>query len=487
MARIHGNASLAAMVSVFAVAVVAPYAAANVPDPQTRINPVRVSWAGNVTNGTLTTEVTYSDTTATATASTGDTISLGHGYTFRLRTCLAYHVSGTPPVSDCAERTVDTRANSGPIETYAPTVTLIGQPRPTSEPWAYFTPYAEVLYQSGTAWPVVAQSWPDDGLQGAGIAVAAQDATTATLPPNSSVTLAGPFDSAINSGQADSICTGQPSESAPPPLPPGLRTSHPAFAGAPAYYEVGLPAGDHAGEAPRGVMLAVHGGGWVFTGEGWATTMRADADRWRARGWETVNLTYRPCGQSLADVLWFYDHARAWFGAGATICAIGNSAGAHLALLIGSTRPDLYCAVSEAGPTDLTKIQGESVYNPATGRYDSTFRSRWVHNLGAAAFGEENLARFSPAAQASATLKNTRVLPAFSADDPFVPFQQAADLGEAMSAANPTAYVDNVQLATGTIPFGHGLVSQAALDDFYAREERLVAPLTASTVQLGRR
>jgi hypothetical protein len=30
-----------------------------------------------------------------------------------------------------------------------------------------------------------------------------------------------------------------------------------------------------------------------------------------------------------------------------------------------------------------------------------------------------------------------------------------------------------------TIPFGHGRVTQAALDDFYGREERLVAPLSS--------
>jgi acetyl esterase/lipase len=215
--------------------------------------------------------------------------------------------------------------------------------------------------------------------------------------------------------------------------------------------------------------------------------MSGEAERWRARGWETVNLTYRPCGQSLGDVLWFYDKARSWFGAGAKICALGRSAGGHLSLLVGANRPDLYCAVSMAGPTDLTTIQHERVFNPATGQYDSTSLSRWVHNLGAAAFGEENLPLYSPAAQASATLKNTRVLQGFSADDPLVPYQQAADLGEAMSASNPTAYVDNLQLATGTIPFGHGLVTQAALDDFYAREERLVAPLTAPTVALDRR
>jgi hypothetical protein len=90
--------------------------------------------------------------------------------------------------------------------------------------------------------------------------------------------------------------------------------------------------------------------------------------------------------------------------------------------------------VSQAGPTDLSSIQGEPAYNPATGRNDSTLGGRLVHNVGAAAFGGENLPSYSPAAQASATLKSTRVLQGFSADDRFVPFQQAVDLGEAMSA-----------------------------------------------------
>jgi hypothetical protein len=50
------------------------------------------------------------------------------------------------------------------------------------------------------------------------------------------------------------------------------------------------------------------------------------------------------------------------------------------------------------------------------------------------------------------------------------------------SAAASTAYVDNIQLAAGTILFGHGRVSQAALDEYYDREARLVAPVTTPAV-----
>jgi acetyl esterase/lipase len=474
------------VLAALALAAVAPLAAGNVPDPVTRTNAVRIPSTGT-TIGTLTTEVTYDDTTATAAASSGDTVRVNPGSVYLLRTCVAYHLRGALPVSRCAERNVDTRDTKAPISTAVPAVTLPAQPRPTTQPWGHFTPYTEVLSQSAGSWQVIAHSWRDEGLQGAGIPIAAREQTTATLPPNSSVTLDGPFTSAVNSGQPDSICTATPAASDGSPLPEGVTAPHAAFPAAPAYYEVGLPTGAYAGTAPRGVMLVIHGGAWQKTAVGAVQAMRPDADRWRARGWETVNLTYRACGGSFADVLWFYDRARAWFGPDAKICAHGFSAGGTLALLLGASRPGVYCVVSQAGPTDLSRIQDEPAYDAATGLHSQTRGPRWVHNIAAAAFGEENLPSYSPAAQATATLTNSRVLQGFSADDPLVPYRQAADLADAMRAANPAAYVDDLQLAAGPILFGHGRVSQAALDDYYAREERLVAPVTAPTIALDRR
>ena len=475
------------VLALLGLAAAAPCAAANIPAPVTKTNTVRVPGLGNLADGTLSTTVMYSTTTATATASTGNDIGLGRGFYFRLRTCVAYHLYGRLPASSCAERTVDTRSSTTTVYTFAPSVTLFLQPRPTIQPWGYFTSYTEVLHLNGSAWLLSAHSWPDTELQGAGIAVAPQGRTSAALPANGAVTIDGPFTGAINSGEADRICTAPPVPADGSGRPAGVRSAHAAFVGAPTYYEVGLATGAYAGQAPRGVMLVLHGGGWSVTGPGAAQRLRLDANRWRARGWETVNLTYRACGQSGGDVLWFYDRARTWFGPSAKICAQGVSAGGHLALLLGAYRPDLYCAVSQAGPTDLTRIQDERVYNPATGLYDSTVGSRLVYNLGAAAFGEENLAPYSPAVQAAAAPMSTRVLQGFSGDDPLVAFQQALDLATAMRTANPAAYVDNLQLAIGTIPFGHGRVTQAALDDYYSREERLVAPITAPTIPLDRR
>jgi hypothetical protein len=232
-----------------------PCAAANVPAPVVKNNPVRFAPAGSQPNGTLTTTVTYTDTNASATASTAYTILLQPGSFFRLRTCLAYHLSGQTPVSRCAERTVDTTSNASTVNAYAPRITLAGQPRPTTQPWGYFTGYTEVHSRNGTAWQLRAHSWPIRGLLGAGVPVAPQDLDIGTLPPNSTVTLDGAFTGAINTGQPDSICTAVPEPSNGLPLPAGVSTSDPAFPGSPAYYEIGLPRGNYAGLPPRGVML----------------------------------------------------------------------------------------------------------------------------------------------------------------------------------------------------------------------------------------
>ena len=111
-------------------AVLAPAAHANIPPPVTKTNTVRLPAYGNVPDGTLTTKLTYQHATASAAASTGNTIGLGKGAVFTLTTCVAYHLQGAAPVSSCADRSVDTRANAATVYTYAPSVTLSGQPGP---------------------------------------------------------------------------------------------------------------------------------------------------------------------------------------------------------------------------------------------------------------------------------------------------------------------------------------------------------------------
>jgi acetyl esterase/lipase len=467
----------------------APVAHANVPPPVTKSNTLRLPAYGNVPDGTLTTKLTYQEATASAAASTGNTIGLGKGAVFTLTTCVAYHLQGAAPVSSCADRVVDTRAQTTTLYTYAPSVTLSGQRPPSPAAWGYFTSYTQVLMALNGASSFAAHTWPDDGLQGAALPVAPTAATTATLPPNATVTLQDlAYNGQINTGQADSICRPQPAAANGTVLPAGVVSSHPGFLGAPAYYEVGLPSGAYAGQAPRGAMLVIHGGGWVTTGIGAVQASRAEANRWRARGFETVNLTYRGCGLSVSDATWFYDKARARFGAAAKICATGISAGGHLSLMLAATRPDVYCVDSIAGPTDLRTIQNQLAYDATTGTLGQTWGGRWAHNIAAAAFGEENLAAVSPAASATGPLRNTRLLQGVSADDALVPWEQATGLRDAVLAANPAAYADTVRLAPGTaVGFGHGRTTTAALADYYAREVALVSPILGSTIPLNLR
>lgn len=467
-----------AIAAIAASAVDVTTAGANIPSPVTKANTLHVPAMGGAADGTLTTTVTYTDTTATAAASTGNTIWLGKGALFKLTSCVAYHLYGSAPVSSCADRQVDTRANTATIYTYAPSVALYNQPRPSgSMRFGYVTASVQVVAASGSTWVLASYSWPASGLQGAAIPVAAQNAAAASLPANGPFTITGPYNGAVDSGQPDSICRGGYAPSNGSPRPPGVSTSNAAFAGAPAYYEIGQPTGAYAGRARRGTMLVIHGGSWVFNGQGAVEAVRPAADRWRARGFQTVSITYRPCGQSAKDVAWFYDHTRAAVGASEKVCASGASAGANLALLLATWRSDVYCVVSEAGPTDLTTIQTQGAYDPATNALTQVNGGRWVHNLAAAAFGEENLPASSPAANAAGPLKATRVLQGFSADDALVPWGQATQLRAAMLAANASAYVDTVQLPKGTVKFGHGAVTQASLDDFYAREVALVSPI----------
>lgn len=392
---------------------------------------------------------------------------------------MVYHLKGALPVSSCADRDVDTRSNAGTTYTFAPSITLPGQVRPLGQGSSgYFTAYAQVAYLAGDRYALVAHSWPASGLQGAGLAVAAQNATSATLPANQDVRLDGPYTGQINSGQPDSICTGRPFPAKGYALPAGVRTYHPAFAGAPSPYEVGSPTGAYAGQVPRGNILVIHGGGWSLTGAGNLERNRGEADRWRARGFQTVNLSYRACGQSIADVAWFYDRTRAATGT-APICATGASAGGNLALLLAVYRPGVYCVVSQAGPTNLSTIRSQDAYDATTRTLNQTNGGRWVHNLGVAAFGAENLSVFSPAAHAAGSLSTTRVLQGFSEDDALIPWAQATELRDAVLAANPSAQNEAYRLPSTSlergIVFAHGVVTHAALADFHAREAQLIS------------
>jgi dipeptidyl aminopeptidase/acylaminoacyl peptidase len=184
-----------------------------------------------------------------------------------------------------------------------------------------------------------------------------------------------------------------------------LAAAPTADAVAPPYYELGRPSGRHALRPPVAAILVIHGGGWAGVGNQTTETMRDRAQFFNARGFLTLNIDYRPGTASLHDVNTFYDMLRARVGRTTPICAYGESAGGHLALMLAGDRPGLRCVIALAAPTDLSSLPPTALANAEE------------------AFGFANLVAWSPALR-EPPIKQ-RVLLADAIDDPVVPFDQA--------------------------------------------------------------
>src|ERR1044072_1039678 len=192
-----------AIAAVLALAGLSSAASTNVPPPVTKTNRLHVPALGDASNGRVTTRVTSTRTTATASASTGRTIRLEQGFTFKLTTCVAYHLYRTVPVSSCADRVADTRSAPGSTLASAPSVVL-RKPRPSRRSrFAYFKTSVQVAARSGADWVLASHSWPASGLRGAAIAVAARAGKVGTLPPNARYALRTPDNGAIDRRQAE--------------------------------------------------------------------------------------------------------------------------------------------------------------------------------------------------------------------------------------------------------------------------------------------
>lgn len=284
----------------------------------------------------------------------------------------------------------------------------------------------------------------------------------------------------VNTGLPGSTCA--PTDGGLTYTAPGPGVSTTGLPNAPAYYELGAPSGAFAGQSPKGLMITIHGGGWYVVGPAAVTAERPYADTWRNRGWETLNITYRGCAESLDDVLWFHDAARALFGPKFPLCAMGESAGAQLALMMANLRPDVGCVIAEGAPTNFVTLPLETAYDAVSGISDQTSGPIWALNLAVAAFGSSGLLEMSPTTRPG----SARLLLATAQQDEFIPWAQALDMSNAVLGAHRGAYVDTDQLAGGTYnEFTHTStqqgtgVSQAAYDDYLVRQLQAVAPLVA--------
>src|SRR4051794_12887640 len=229
--------------------------------------------------------VSYTDSDATATV-TAPTVGLGPNQYFKLATCLKRHVVGSSYETKCNQTYVDTRGKLASITVAAPTQQL-KSPRPSSSSTSGYFSYAVNIYtrKADGSYSEVATSWPGS-LGKDAVAIAPKGLTAGAAPAAEGSALSSGMTGGMNSSAPDSFC-GYDSRGATTAAPTGVSTTS-LGSGAPAYYEVGEPTGDYAGQTPKGVMLVIHGGGWFTVGGHAVETMRPEADRWRARGWRTL-------------------------------------------------------------------------------------------------------------------------------------------------------------------------------------------------------
>jgi acetyl esterase/lipase len=264
----------------------------------------------------------------------------------------------------------------------------------------------------------------------------------------------------INNGVPGSICQQTDGGLPDSPAPTNLSTN--ALGTLPGYYEVGLPADM---SKAKGVMMVIHGGGWTVAGRPVVAALRGRAAAWRDRGWITVNTTYRACAPSADDVLAAFDATAAAYP-DRPICISGESAGAHLALLIAARRPGVACVIGTGAPTALDQLGSETAYDPFTGGQQGKgpqLEQGWA----TAAFGASQLPALSPAEHAENL--TAKVLLGVAAQDNLIPVAQQTLLRDAVLAADPARQVDVVVLPAGDTEWTHANVDRAAADDFNQR------------------
>lgn len=208
---------------------------------------------------------------------------------------------------------------------------------------------------------------------------------------------------------------------------------------------------------PRGIVIAIHGGSWFGVGEERLATMHDEVDRWNARGYAVLNTSYRAGRDSIIDVVRVYDAVRSWQGNGIPIGAIGASAGGHIAMILAAQRQDVAFVVSEAGPTDITRLT-------------STAQSLMVQDAAFRAFGRETTGTMNPVVQARRI--TAPLLLVTAREDQVVPVDQM----DAMVAVRPTTTA--LELESGDQLWIHGAVSLDAMDRLI-RAENLLADQAA--------
>jgi acetyl esterase/lipase len=221
----------------------------------------------------------------------------------------------------------------------------------------------------------------------------------------------------------------------------------------------GRPAG---GGRPRALLLMIHGGGWKGLDTASFNSEAVVATAYQRLGYETLTFDYRGGAQSIEDAEMFYRLARKRVDSKLPICALGPSAGGHIALMLAIKNPGLACVIDFAGPTDLVSLATQPGGSIA-------------YRLAVDAFGASHLAAYSPALHASSI--RARVMVVVAQNDPVVPTPQGTEMARALPGTQlivlPPGPVGFVHSAGG--PGTNRGVAIAAYDRSLAAEMSFLA------------
>ncbi len=253
-------------------------------------------------------------------------------------------------------------------------------------------------------------------------------------------------------------------------------------------WRLDLAARRGAAGKPRPAVVVIHGGGWS-EGDKSSFTLRkhgvpGNIEDFAALGFVAVTINYRlsdeaPFPAALEDcrsvVRWLREHAAEYDVDPDHIGAYGNSAGGHLALLLGMTgeRADrVQAAASDSGPVDLLGQYRSNRLREVVGRF-----------LGGPPEGDRVAAyrRASPAQQISKATPPLLLM--YGGADEQVPVESADAFVSALGRAGlkdvsyyRLAYVDHCPHSLVRVP---GL--RAVVEEFFLRT--LMHPETARDVR----
>lgn len=210
---------------------------------------------------------------------------------------------------------------------------------------------------------------------------------------------------------------------------------------------------------PRGIMLTVHGGGWLDVGEHALAMTRPEAAGFAAQGWIVYNIDYRQGGTSLSDVV----AATRWAKARYTqlpLCLYGASAGGQLALVAATIVSGVACVITQGAPTDLVNWHAA-----LSNRMGIVANAKYF-------FGARGAATITNPVWLATHhhFRHTRLLLVQGTQDKLVEASQAARL----CSVAPHCSVAHIR--PGAVPFTHGF---GAAHDLLSAWHRAAAMLTA--------